>query len=121
MSRSSTTKGEDMGVATNNRGVTSNDNNIAENSANTSVAAIANASVSNPEFIKDTMFQVTHRGYCGWCVEVEASPETLMEIFFQIRLCTELFKQATCILVIEEKNPEDCCSPKQMKLLVKAD
>eukprot|EP00957_Ditylum_brightwellii_P092316 7028674-Ditylum_brightwellii.AAC.1 len=44
MSRSSTTEGEAMGVATNNGGVASNDDNVAEKSAITSIAAIANTS-----------------------------------------------------------------------------
>eukprot|EP00957_Ditylum_brightwellii_P154393 11748639-Ditylum_brightwellii.AAC.1 len=58
-----------MGVATNNGGVASNDNNVAESSANTSVAAIDDANVSNPNLLR--------------CVEVEASPENLMKKFCQ--------------------------------------
>eukprot|EP00957_Ditylum_brightwellii_P182260 13885741-Ditylum_brightwellii.AAC.1 len=41
--RSSTTEGKDVDVATNNGGVASNNDNHADNSANTSVAAIADA------------------------------------------------------------------------------
>eukprot|EP00957_Ditylum_brightwellii_P077558 5893710-Ditylum_brightwellii.AAC.1 len=97
MSRSSKTEGEDVDVATNNGGVSSNNNNHADNNANTSVAAIADATVSYPNFIKvksrrrctyepfvdvaspvfktrDTMFQVSQRYYQGRRVEVETSP-----------------------------------------------
>eukprot|EP00957_Ditylum_brightwellii_P126021 9607620-Ditylum_brightwellii.AAC.1 len=105
MGRSSTTEGEDVDIATNNGGVASNNDNHVDNSVNTSVAAIDDATVSYPNFIKiksnrrctyepvvdvespnfktrDTMFEVTQRDYQGRCMEVEASPENLTEKFF---------------------------------------
>eukprot|EP00957_Ditylum_brightwellii_P094890 7226604-Ditylum_brightwellii.AAC.1 len=109
MSRSYTKKGlptrDDAGAATNNEDAANNNENTANNSASTSIAAIGDASVSYPTFIKvkirrrctyepivdvasldfksqDTMFQVSQRDYHGRCVEVEASPENLIEKYF---------------------------------------